>query len=112
MNMSDQFSPSCPLPDQHQPGLQSHQEQLELLDAMPDLLFVLSREGVYLDCHAAHPDGSTMQPEQFLGKNVRDVMPGNDRVRLLPSAWRLPHPPHRQGRSGSQPGVWHPAQSR
>ena len=46
-----------------------------LLDTLPDLLFVLSRDGVYLDCHAANPDLLPMPPEHLLGKTVRDVMP-------------------------------------
>jgi len=45
--------------------------------AIPDLLFVLSRDGVCLDYRAPHPDWSPMRPEQFLGKDIRETMPGD-----------------------------------
>jgi signal transduction histidine kinase len=46
-----------------------------MLRALPDLLFVFNRDGVYLDYYA--PEGSPLyvSPEAFLGKGVRDVMP-------------------------------------
>jgi len=46
-----------------------------LLKVIPDLIFVLSRDGVYLDYHAKNPDDLLVAPELFLGKNMRDVMP-------------------------------------
>lgn len=46
-----------------------------ILSAMPDLMFVLSRDGTYLDYHARARDELLMPPEHFLGKNVSDVMP-------------------------------------
>ena len=46
-----------------------------LLNAIPDLMFLLSRDGTYLDYHAKSPDLLFLKPEQFLGKNVSDVMP-------------------------------------
>ena len=38
-------------------------------------MFVLSRDGVYLDYHAADEKTLFVPPEQFLGRRVRDVMP-------------------------------------
>ncbi len=46
-----------------------------ILSAMPDLMFVLSRDGTYLDYHARSSDELLLPPEQFLGKSVSDVMP-------------------------------------
>jgi PAS domain S-box-containing protein len=46
-----------------------------LLKVIPDLIFVLSRDGVYLDYHAKSPDDLFVPPESFLGKNMRDIMP-------------------------------------
>jgi PAS domain S-box-containing protein len=46
-----------------------------ILSAMPDLMFVLSRDGTYLDYHARSPDDLLVPPEQFLGKNISEVMP-------------------------------------
>src|SRR5690349_222301 len=37
-----------------------------LLKVIPDLIFVLSRDGVYLDYHAKNPDDLLVAPELFL----------------------------------------------
>jgi len=46
-----------------------------LLDAIPDLYFVLSLEGVFLDYHVADGVSLYAAPETFMGKNIRDVLP-------------------------------------
>jgi PAS domain S-box-containing protein len=46
-----------------------------ILEAQPDLLFLLSTDGVYLDYHAKDKRDLLLPPEQFLGRNVRDVLP-------------------------------------
>ncbi len=46
-----------------------------LLYAIPDMLFVQSREGVYLDVHCTDLSMLLMPPEQFLGKKHSDVLP-------------------------------------
>jgi diguanylate cyclase (GGDEF)-like protein/PAS domain S-box-containing protein len=46
-----------------------------LLEAMPDLMFRLSRDGRYLDCHAGTSDLLYGNPEHFLGKTVEEVLP-------------------------------------
>ena len=46
-----------------------------MLKAIPDLIFLLSRDGTYLDCHAKDPNLLLRPSEQFLGKNMRDVLP-------------------------------------
>jgi PAS domain S-box-containing protein len=46
-----------------------------LLCALPHLTFTMTREGVYLDYHAKDPRDLFVPPEQFLGKNIRDIMP-------------------------------------
>ena len=45
------------------------------LRALPDLLFVLTREGVYLDYSVKDETALLVQPSQFLGKNMRDTIP-------------------------------------
>jgi PAS domain S-box-containing protein len=45
------------------------------LRAIPDLMFLVSRDGVYLDCHARNPEELYVSPEHFLGKRIVDVMP-------------------------------------
>ncbi len=52
------------------------------LRAVPDLMFVVSRDGVYLDYYAADENMLFAPPEQFLGRRMRDVMPGGLGERL------------------------------
>jgi PAS domain S-box-containing protein len=46
-----------------------------MLRALPDMIFLQSREGVYLDYHVKDRRELVMQPEQFLGRNMREVFP-------------------------------------
>jgi PAS domain S-box-containing protein len=46
-----------------------------LLENIPDIIFRMSEEGVFLDYHAAAGANLLVLPEQFLGKNTRDVLP-------------------------------------
>jgi PAS domain S-box-containing protein len=46
-----------------------------ILNAQPDLMFVQSRDGRFLDYHAANPDILYALPEQFLGKKMQDIFP-------------------------------------
>ena len=46
-----------------------------LLSAHPDMVFLMSNEGVYLDYHAQDGNDLLLRPELFLGKNVREVLP-------------------------------------
>ncbi len=46
-----------------------------ILSAMPDLMFVMRRDGTYLDYHARTRSQLLVPPEEFLGKNISDVMP-------------------------------------
>jgi PAS domain S-box-containing protein len=54
---------------------ESEVENRALIDAMPDLMFVISAEGVFLDYHAANAELLFLPPEQFLGRAVAEVMP-------------------------------------
>jgi len=55
--------------------LQSEARNTALLNAIPDLMFVISRDGTYLDYHAKAPELLLVPPEQFLGKKISDVFP-------------------------------------
>ena len=46
-----------------------------LLRTMPDLMFVLSPDGVYLDYNTHDQNELFVPPDQFLGKHMRDVLP-------------------------------------
>jgi PAS domain S-box-containing protein len=45
-----------------------------LVNAIPDLMFVLSRDGIFLD-YKARIDQLYVPPEQFIGKSVANVIP-------------------------------------
>ena len=46
-----------------------------MLRAIPDLMFVLTRDGTYVDYHARDPKLLFVPPSAFIGKTLRDVMP-------------------------------------
>jgi PAS domain S-box-containing protein len=46
-----------------------------ILAAIPDLMFVQSSDGVYLEYHATDERDLLVPPEVFLGKNMRDILP-------------------------------------
>jgi len=48
-----------------------------LMFAIPDLMFVQSREGVYLDVHCSDPTKLLLPPEQFLGKKHSEILPSS-----------------------------------
>lgn len=54
---------------------QSENRNRAILSAIPDLMFLQSRDGVYLDYHASEPQDLLVPPDAFLGKNMRDVLP-------------------------------------
>ncbi len=46
-----------------------------LLDAIPDMIFVQNHKGDYLECFAPEPEKLFMTPEEFIGKNMKEVLP-------------------------------------
>jgi PAS domain S-box-containing protein len=46
-----------------------------ILEAIPDLMFMQTRDGVYVDHHCNNPDDLLVPPEAFIGKNMREVLP-------------------------------------
>ncbi|HZT15595.1 MAG TPA: histidine kinase [Gaiellaceae bacterium] len=46
-----------------------------LLDAIPDLMFRVARDGTYLDIHADDTSGLLLPPEELIGRSARDVLP-------------------------------------
>lgn len=49
--------------------------QRALLNAIPDLMFRYHRDGTFLDYHAPDLSRLALPPEQFLGRNIREVLP-------------------------------------
>jgi signal transduction histidine kinase len=46
-----------------------------ILRALPDLVFLLTTDGIYLDYYTRDTNQLFVSPDQFLGKSVRDVLP-------------------------------------
>jgi PAS domain S-box-containing protein len=54
---------------------QAEEKDRAILAAIPDLMFIQTADGVYLDYHAKNPDDLLVSPESFLGKNMSEVLP-------------------------------------
>lgn len=53
----------------------SEERNRAILNAIPDLMFLVDRNGMYLDYHARHQESLIMRPGDFLGKNQSEVLP-------------------------------------
>ncbi|HEY9225697.1 MAG TPA: PAS domain-containing protein, partial [Gemmatimonadaceae bacterium] len=54
---------------------QSEARNNAILRAIPDIVFVQSRDGVYLDYSAKDRSVLLVPPSRFLGKNMREILP-------------------------------------
>ncbi|WP_409523898.1 diguanylate cyclase domain-containing protein [Nitrincola sp. MINF-07-Sa-05] len=52
-----------------------NQRNLAIVEAMPDLLFTLNGQGYFIDYQAGEETLLLLPPEQFIGKNISEVMP-------------------------------------
>ena len=68
---------------------QSEERNRAILEAIPDLMFVQTREGVYLDCAAKDHKDLVVPVDAFLGKNMRDVLPPDLSEQLVAAFSRL-----------------------
>ena len=57
--------------------LESEQRTTGILRAIPDLMFLLTRDGTFLNYYASNAEQLLVSPELFLGKNMRDVLPAD-----------------------------------
>ena len=48
-----------------------------ILSALPDLVFLLTRDGTYLDVHPRDDSRLLLPADQFIGKNVVEVLPSD-----------------------------------
>ena len=53
----------------------SEERNRALLNAIPDMMFLLNSDGAFVDYHAPSDDQLLVPPHQFLGKNVLEVLP-------------------------------------
>ncbi|TYC10555.1 PAS domain-containing protein [Bizionia gelidisalsuginis] len=49
----------------------------DLLEAIPDMMFIQDLEGNYTDSFAPAPDKLFMSAKEFIGKNMKDVLPSH-----------------------------------
>lgn len=57
-----------------------------ILKAFPDLIFVLSRDGVFIESHCGNYTDLLMPPEEFTGRAMEDVLP-REMTRLFRAAF-------------------------
>lgn len=69
--------------------LESNERNQAILRALPDLMFLQTKEGIYLDYYARDRKDLLVPPESFLGKNIRDVMPSELADRVMECVARL-----------------------
>jgi PAS domain S-box-containing protein len=55
--------------------IESETRNKALLAAIPDLMFMFNREGVFVDFHTPDPKSLITGPEYFLGRSVAEVLP-------------------------------------
>jgi PAS domain S-box-containing protein len=53
----------------------SEEENKAIVDAVPDLMFRISRSGLFLDCKVPNIKELYLPPEMFLGKTLGEVLP-------------------------------------
>ena len=71
--------------DKREDNLIKNRDQLRaLLSALPDLIFILDRKGIYIDYYASNENLLLVKPEEFLGKNMLEVLPSNLKIELEP----------------------------
>ena len=68
---------------QHRQLLEAHQRQKALLSAIPDLMILQSREGVYLDVYTNDPAQLVAPINEILGRNIAQFFPEH-----VTSSWR------------------------
>lgn len=58
-------------------------ENQAILKAIPDMMFRLNHEGVYVDYYNPRHDELYVSPDNFLGKKIEDVLPVAEAVRAM-----------------------------
>lgn len=68
---------------------ESNERNQAILRALPDMMFLQTREGIYLDFYARDSSRLIVPPDVFLGKNVRDVLSPELAERILEGMSRV-----------------------
>jgi PAS domain S-box-containing protein len=53
----------------------SEERNRAILNAIPDLMFLLDRNGTYLDFHAQNGESLYRAPSEFIGRNMAEILP-------------------------------------
>jgi PAS domain S-box-containing protein len=69
--------------------LESNERNQAILRALPDLMFLQTKDGVYVDYYARDRSDLLLPPESFLGKNIKEVMPSELAARVMECVARL-----------------------
>src|SRR5690606_7357222 len=48
-----------------------------ILDAIPDLMFIVDKNGIYLEMHNEHSQHSVMHSSEVIGKSLFDLLPAS-----------------------------------
>jgi PAS domain S-box-containing protein len=67
----------------NEPHQRSDERDRAILRAIPDLMFLQTADGVYLDYRAKDTHDLLVPPHDFLGKHMRDILPPELSERLL-----------------------------
>ena len=54
---------------------ESTEKNRSILEAIPDLIFIFDKNGVFLDYHSQDVSKLSFPPEIFIGKNINEVLP-------------------------------------
>ncbi|MCM3870394.1 MAG: PAS domain S-box protein [Pyrinomonadaceae bacterium] len=68
---------------------ESNARNQAILRALPDMMFLHTREGVYLDYYTRDPGSLLLPPSAFIGKNLREVLPAELAESILECVERL-----------------------
>ena len=61
---------------QYEDSLKSNEMKLRTaFNAIPDILFIYSRDGTFIDYYTSREDLLYLKPEEFLGKNIKNLLP-------------------------------------
>jgi PAS domain S-box-containing protein len=70
---------------EHRSLVEMEQQNGATLRALPDLMFVQSRDGVYLKHYAPNNSELLVSPDFFLGRNMREILPPDVAARFEPA---------------------------
>ena len=66
----------CTLYNHYQRKLEgSEARNRAFLHAVPDLIFLINRQGTFIDYHAKSPEDLAAPPDQLIGRTVHDILP-------------------------------------